>query len=44
MKKIGTILLLVLFAVAMLCSCKSAENCPAYADNQVAQEVEEVVA
>lgn len=43
MKKIGVILVVALFALALLASCKTAENCPAYSDAaQTPVEVEEV--
>ena len=43
MKRIGAILLLVVFATLLLGSCKTAENCPAYSDaSQLEVEVEDV--
>jgi len=43
MKRLGAILLLIIFASAVLVSCKTAENCPAYSDaSQLEVEVEEV--
>ena len=43
MKKFLVILLTALFALTMLGSCKSVENCPAYSDaSQVELEAEDV--
>ncbi len=40
MKRIGAILLLIVFATLVLGSCKTAENCPAYSDaSQLEEEV-----
>lgn len=43
MKRIGAILLLIVFATLVLGSCKTAENCPAYSEvSQPEVEVENV--
>ena len=43
MKKFLVILLATLFAIALLGSCRSVENCPAYSDaSQVELEAEDV--
>ena len=43
MKKFVVIILTALFALALLVSCRSVENCPAYSDaSQVELEAEDV--
>lgn len=44
MKKFLVILLTALFAMTLLFSCKSVENCPAYSDASQVEVVEEDVA